>query len=359
MTGRPAPRSAPPVKRGGGGAGRPGGAVARSTLVALGLGLAVALAAAAGVVWGSADLGPARVWAALTGAGTPTDRTIVWALRVPRVALALAVGGGLAVVGVAMQALVRNPLAEPYILGASSGASAGAALFYLGFLPAVVSRGVSMSVVAVGGAWLAVAAVFAVARSGPTLSTSRLLLAGVAMSALLGSVTAFVTYASPEPDKLRAVLFWLLGSFTGTRWSDVAAPVAVSVGAGGALWALARPLDLLTTGEEPAAALGVPVEALKRALVAIAAVATGVLVAAAGVIGFVGLIVPHAVRLVAGATHRRLVPLAFVGGALFLLLADLAARTVLPGQEVPVGVLTAICGVPFFLALLRRFGRGL
>ncbi|MDT0631886.1 iron ABC transporter permease [Rubrivirga sp. S365] len=328
-------------------------------LVALGLGAAVALAVVASVVWGSADLGAGRVWAALVGGGTATDRTIVWSLRLPRVVLALSVGGGLAVVGVAMQALVRNPLAEPYILGASSGASAGAALFFLGFLPPVVSRAVSMPVAAVAGAWLAVAAVFAVARRGPTLSTTRLLLAGVAMSALLGSVTAFVTYASPEPDKLRTVLFWLLGSLTRARWSEVWAPLAVSLGAGGALWALARPLDLLTMGEEPAAALGVPVEALKRTLVAVAAVATGVLVASAGVIGFVGLIVPHAARLLIGATHRRLVPLAFAGGALFLLLADLAARTVLPGQEVPVGVLTAICGVPFFLALLRGFGRGL
>lgn len=328
---------------------------------AVGLALAAALAAAvvASLVWGSADLGPGRVWAALTGGGSAVDRTIVWSLRMPRVVLALAVGGGLAVVGVAMQALIRNPLAEPYILGASSGASAGAALFYLGFLPAVVSRAASMSVVAVAGAWLAVLAVFAAARRGPHLSTTRLLLAGVAMSALLGSVTSFVTFASPEPDKLRAVLFWLLGSFSGTRWSEVWAPAAVAVASGAALWAAARPLDLLSTGEEAAASLGVPVEGLKRALIALAAVATGVLVASAGVIGFVGLIVPHAARLVVGATHGRLVPWAFAGGALFLLLADLAARTVLPGQEVPVGVLTAICGVPFFLVLLRRFGDGL
>ena len=333
---------------------RPGGLT-----VGLGLAVLLALAVTASLVWGSADLGPARVWAALAGGGSATDRTIVWSLRMPRVVLALAVGGGLAVVGVAMQALVRNPLAEPYILGASSGASAGAALFYLGFLPPVVSQTASMSVVAVGGAWLAVLTVFAAARRGPVLSTTRLLLAGVAMSALLGSVTAFVTYASPEPDKLRAVLFWLLGSLSNAEWSTVGAPLAVSVASGAALWALARPLDLLSTGEEAAAGLGLPVERLKRALIVLAAVATGVLVASAGVIGFVGLIVPHAVRLVSGATHARLVPLAFAGGALFLLLADLAARTVLPSQEVPVGVLTAICGVPFFLALLRRFGDGL
>ena len=333
--------------------------MSRTAWVGLALAVATVLAVAASLVWGSADLGPGRVWAALVGRGTEVDATIVWALRVPRIVLALAVGGGLAVVGVAMQALVRNPLAEPYLLGASSGASAGAALFYLGFLPAVVAKTVSMPVAAVAGAWLAVLAVFAAARRGPTLSTTRLLLAGVAMSALLGSVTAFVTYASPEPDKLRAVLFWLLGSLSRARWGTTWVPLVVSLASLGGLWALARPLDLLSTGEEPAAALGVPVEALKRALIALSAVATGVLVASAGVIGFVGLIVPHAVRLVAGAPHRRLVPLAFVGGALFLLLADLAARTVLPSQEVPVGVLTAICGVPFFLALLRRFGSGL
>ncbi len=333
--------------------------MSRSALWGLGLALATLAAVAASLAWGSADLGPARVGAALLGRGTPTDETILWALRMPRVVLALAVGGGLAVVGVAMQALVRNPLAEPYILGASSGASAGAALFFLGFLPAAVSKTVSMPVAATAGAWLAVLAVFAAARRGPTLSATRLLLAGVAMSALLGSVTAFVTYASPEPNKLRAVLFWLLGSLSRARWATVWAPLVVSVASAAALWALARPLDLLTTGEERAALLGVPVEKLKRALIALAAVATGVLVASAGVIGFVGLIVPHAVRLVAGATHRRLVPLAFVGGALFLTLADLAARTILPGQDMPVGVLTAICGVPFFLALLRRFGSAL
>ena len=289
--------------------------------------------------------------------GTLTDRQILWDLRAPRLVLAIAVGGGLSVIGVAMQALVRNPLAEPYIVGASSGASAGAALFFLGFLPPVLSKAISMPVAAIAGAWLAVTVVFLVARSGPVLSTGRLLLAGVAMSALLGSVTAFITYASPEPDKLRAVLFWLLGSLTRANWSQVIAPILISATSALALWALARPLDLLTTGEEPAAALGVPVERLKRVLLALSAIATGVLVAAAGVIGFIGLIVPHAVRILVGASHRRLVPFAFLGGAAFLVLADLAARTLLQGQEIPVGVLTAICGVPFFLVLLRKAGR--
>ena len=324
-----------------------------AALVALGLAAALAVCAAA-VVWGSADLGTARVWAALTGMGDATATTIVWRLRMPRVALAATVGGGLAVVGVAMQALVRNSLADPYLLGASSGASAGAALFFLGFLPPILTRGLTMPLAAIAGAWIAVASVVAVSRRDGALAPTRLLLTGVAVSALMGSVTAFVTFASPEPDRLRAVLFWLLGSFAGATWGSVWMPLGASSAALVVLWALARPLDLLTTGEEPAAALGVPVERLKTALVLITAIATGAAVAAAGVVGFVGLVVPHAVRMVAGASHRRLVPLAFAAGAVFLVLADLAARTVLDGQEVPVGVLTALCGVPFFLALLRR-----
>lgn len=328
----------------------------RLSPLALGaLGAVVALGVcAAAVVWGSADLGAARVWAALVGRGDAVAETIVWRLRLPRVVLAASVGGGLAVVGVAMQALVRNPLADPYLLGASSGASAGASLFYLGFLPAVVSRGLTMPVAAVAGSWIAVGAVVAVSRRDGALAPGRLLLTGVAVSALLGSVTSFVTFASPDPDKLRAVLFWLLGSFAGATWGAVWAPLGASALAALVLWLLARPLDLLTTGEEPAEALGVPVERLKRLLIGLTAVATGAAVASAGVVGFVGLVVPHAVRMAAGAGHRRLVPLAFAAGAVFLVLADLAARTVLSGQEIPVGVLTALCGVPFFLVLLRN-----
>lgn len=305
------------------------------------------------VLVGPADLEPSQVWAALTGNGSPNDTTIVLRLRLPRALLAIAVGGGLAVVGVAMQALVRNPLAEPYVLGASGGASAGAALFYLGFVPPLVAKAVSMPVAAVIGSWLALVFVFVVARQGPRLSTARLLLAGVAISALLGSITAFVTFASPEPDKLRAVLFWLLGSLAGADWPGTLLALSGALGGTAVLWALARPLDLLATGEEPALALGVDVEKLKRALLALSAVVTGLLVSEAGLVGFVGLIAPHAVRLSVGPGHRRLVPLAFGSGAVFLLLADLLARTILGGQELPVGVVTALCGVPFFLVLLR------
>jgi iron complex transport system permease protein len=331
----------------------------------IGSGLVAALVVSAGVAvaFGSAevsfgDVARAVLHRAVPAVAPPGEVAdiVIWTLRLPRVLLAALVGGGLAVIGVAMQALVRNPLAEPYILGVSSGASAGVSLFYLGFLPPLLTRALSLSLAAFLGALAAMLVVYLVARQGPRLSTARLLLAGVAVSAFLAALTAFVTFASPDPNKIRTVLFLLLGSFAGTTWDGLALPAAGALVGLAALWALARPLDALLTGEEPAQSLGIPVEGLKRALIGISALVTGLLVAASGIIGFVGLIVPHAVRFVVGVSHRRVVPLSFAAGALFLVWADLAARTLLPDQELPVGVLTALCGVPFFLVLLRRSG---
>lgn len=321
-------------------------------LIVVSVGAAVALGTAAlsfadvyGVLWHRLAGGPAP---------DATAARIVWSLRLPRAVLALVVGGGLSVIGVAMQTLVRNPLAEPYILGISGGATTGASLFYLGFLPPLVSRALTMPVAAFAGGLLSITIVYLVARKGHMLSVTRLLLAGVAMSALTAAMTSFITLASPEPDRMRAVLFWLLGSLSGTTWSVLPIPAGTALFGLALLWAMARPLDAMLIGEEPAQHLGVSVERLKRALIGLAALVTGTLVATSGAIGFVGLIVPHAVRLTVGATHRRLVPLSFAAGALFLLWADVAARTMLPARELPVGILTAVCGVPFFLALLRR-----
>jgi iron complex transport system permease protein len=292
----------------------------------------------------------------LAPAAGETETLIVWELRLPRVLLAGLVGGGLAVVGVAMQALVRNPLAEPYILGVSGGASAGVSLFYLGWLPVALAGALSIGLAAFLGALITMVVVYLVAREGARVSTARLLLAGIAMQALLGAVTSFIIFASPAPQKLQTVMFLLLGSFSGASWGGLALPAVCALGGAGALWLLSRPMDALLTGEEPAQSLGVPVEALKRTLIALTALVTGVLVAASGIIGFVGLIIPHAVRFVSGVSHRRLIPLSFAAGAIFLIWADLAARTILHAQELPVGVLTAICGVPFFLVLLRKVG---
>lgn len=333
----------------------------RPWLVGLGLtGILIATIGAA-VAVGSASTGWTDVYRVLghhlLGLDIRPDPTldrIIWRLRLPRAVLACIVGGGLAIIGVAMQTLVRNPLAEPYILGISSGASAGASLFYLGFLPPLLTKTLTMPVAAFVGGLCSITIVYLVARDGSHISVARLLLAGVAMSALMASVTSFVTFSSPEPDKLRAVLFWLLGSLSGARWEILPIPVVTTAVGLGAMLVLARPLDAILMGEEPAQSLGMPVEALKRGLIVLATLVTGTLVAVSGVIGFVGLIVPHAVRLLVGVPHRRLVPLSFVAGAIFLCWADLAARTLLPGQELPVGILTALCGVPFFLVLLRR-----
>lgn len=331
--------------------------------LSVGLGLIGLLVATVGVAVaiGSSTIEPVDVYWVLAdhlfgidNSISPTIDRIVWQLRLPRAILACLVGGGLSIIGVAMQTLVRNPLAEPYILGISSGASAGASLFYLGFLPPLLSKTLTMPFAAFLGGLASIAIVYLVARDGPRVSVARLLLAGVAMSALMASVTSFVTFSSPEPDKLRAVLFWLLGSLNGTRWEQLPIP-ALTTGLGlTTLLLLARPLDAMLIGEEPAQSLGMPVEALKRGLIVLAALVTGTLVAVSGAIGFVGLIIPHAVRLLAGVPHRRLIPLSFLAGAVFLCWADLAARTVLPAQELPVGILTALCGVPFFLVLLRR-----
>ncbi len=298
------------------------------------------------------------LWRHLTPGATPlldeTADRIVWQLRMPRVLLALIVGGGLSMIGVAMQTLVRNPLAEPYILGISSGASAGAAMFYLGFLPPLLSQALSLPLAAFIGGLFSITVVYLVARTGSRVSVARLLLAGVAMSSFMSAIIAFVTYASPNPQKLQAVLFWLLGSISSTHWDLLPLPAVVTGGGLLLMIGLARPLDAMLVGDEPAHSLGVPVEATKRLLIVLAALVTGILVASSGAIGFVGLIVPHAVRSVVGVTHRRLVPLSFLAGALFLLWADIAARVLLPGEELPVAVITAVCGVPFFLVLLRR-----
>ncbi len=328
---------------------------------ALGLALLLLFSTVIAIAFGSESISPGDVYDVLShrlGFGTvapdATVEQIVWNLRLPRVLLAMIVGGGLSIIGVAMQALVRNPLAEPYILGISGGASAGASLFYLGFLPPLVSRALSMPLAAFLGGLTAIVVVYLVARTGPRVSVARLLLAGVAMGALMAAVTSFVTLLSPDPNRIRAVLFWLLGSLNGTHWALLPVPAAATLLGLLTMTALARPLDALLTGEEPAFNLGVPVETVKRLLILLAAFVTGTLVASSGAIGFVGLIVPHAVRALVGVSHRRVVPVSFFAGALFLLWADLGARALLPSQDFPVGIITALAGVPFFLVLLRR-----
>jgi iron complex transport system permease protein len=315
-------------------------------LVAASLGkVAIPIDALLGIVAARAGLPVEVSWPA-------TSETILLEIRLPRIVLGALVGCALAVAGATYQGLFRNPLADPYLLGVAAGAGLGAVVaFILPFPPALYGVGV-VQLLAFAGAFGAVGAVFGLARVGRTVPTTTLLLAGVALGSLLSAATAYLMYQFG--DRLIVIYAWLLGGFNVATWSQVwliAPGVLVSalvIGLCG------RMLNVLQLGDEGAAALGMPVEPVKLLLVAAATLATASAVSASGLIGFVGLIVPHVVRLLVGPDYRRLVPMAAIVGAGFLVAADAAARS-LPGpNEIPVGVVTAACGAPFFLWLLRR-----
>ena len=276
----------------------------------------------------------------------------IFRLRLARTALGVVAGAGLSVAGVIFQAILRNPLAEPYVLGVSSGAGLGAALAIVLGLSAAGAW--MLPATAFAGALGTILLVYALARTSTgTTPVQTLLLSGVVVSAVLGSILMFVVSVAPS-EKLHGIVWWLLGNLQVFDWgllrivsAVVAAGLAVSV-------LFARDLNLMALGEEPAAHLGLDVEWTKKLFFLLASLMTGATVAACGLIGFVGLIVPHTVRLVAGPDHRRLVAASALAGAAFLVLADSVARTIIAPREVPIGVITAILGGPFFLGLLRK-----
>jgi len=278
--------------------------------------------------------------------------TIVWHIRLPRVVLAALVGAALALAGAGFQGVFRNPLADPYLLGAASGAGFAASLAMVGGGAWAWLGGLGVPVAAFAGAAAAVAVVVALARRGWTLPIVPLVLAGVVVGSCLAAGTSFVLLAARE--QAAGVLTWLLGSLAFASWGRVGTLLPPVLASAAVLIAAARSLDVLQLGERTAMQLGLPVEALKLTVVAAGTLATAAAVSVAGVIGFVGLVVPHAVRLALGPDHRRLVPMAAVWGAGFMVLADLVARTVIAPAELPVGVVTALVGAPFFLLLLRR-----
>lgn len=324
----------------------------RRAALALALGALLVLSIVLGVRFGSVHLTTAEALAALTGGGSRVSRMIVLDLRLPRTLLGALVGGGLALAGATFQALLRNPLAEPYILGISGGASVGAVLVLALGLATVGSW--MLPVAAFAGALLAIALVFRVASaSGRGMDVRVLLLAGVVVAAFFSACIAFILSIS-EARTVQSAVLWIMGSLAGADWQSVTLAAAYTLPAGLLLLALARPLNLMAIGEETASYLGADVRRVKLVAFAVASLITAAGVAVAGVIGFVGLVVPHAVRLLTGTDHRALLPLSFLAGAVFLSLADLAARLVLAPAETPVGVITAFVGVPIFLVLLRR-----
>jgi iron complex transport system permease protein len=311
---------------------------------------------------GPSDLGPrdavavalARLGIAPSGLST-IQEAIVWDLRLPRAVLAAVCGAGLALCGVVLQSLLRNPLADPFVLGISSGASTGAV--------AIVVLGVGAgSLTLASGAFLGAVVAFGlvlllgVAAGG---RTDRLVLAGVAATQLFSALTAFIVFTAADAEQTRGVLFWLLGSLGTASWDDVVVCGGLVVAGLVVCWAAAGSLDAFTFGEDAASALGVPVLRTRLVLLVVTALLTAVIVSTSGAIGFVGLVLPHAARAVVGARHRVLVPVSAVLGAVFLVWVDVGARTVIAPQELPVGVATALVGVPaFVVVLLRRRRRG-
>jgi iron complex transport system permease protein len=277
---------------------------------------------------------------------------IIWDIRLPRVILAGLVGAALATAGATYQGLFRNPLADPYLIGVAQGASLGAVAGFL--LPVgwhLAGFGL-IPLLAFLGALLATVTVYLLARVGKALPVTTLILSGVALSALLGSIVSYLIISSG--DKMHSIVFWLMGSFSLSQWSEVGTVLPYVAAGTAVIIIFARLLNVMQLDEEQAQQLGVNVERFKLMLLAAATLITAASVSFVGTIGFVGIIIPHAVRIIWGADHRFLLPLAVLTGAIFMILTDLLARTVLAPTEIPIGVITAICGAPFFLYLLRR-----
>lgn len=297
-----------------------------------------------------------QVFPTLVDAGAlPHYETVVVAVRGPRVLLGAVVGAGLGVVGMTLQALVRNPLADPFLLGVSSGASVGAVAVIL--TGASIFGFASVSVAAFAGSLAALALVYLLSRAGGQITTTRLVLAGVAVAYVLSAVTSLMLIMARTGDQARQVLTWMLGGLGGASWDALWLPLAVLLVGLTVLLAQSRTLNVLLAGDEAAVTMGVDANRFRAQMFVLTSLITGVLVAVSGPIGFVGLILPHAVRLIVGSDHRRALPATALAGASFLVLADMAARTLASPQEIPVGVLTALCGGPFFLWLIRRDAR--
>lgn len=320
----------------------------------------LAIATAASVLLGSVWIPPARVIDVVADhllSHAPEDPVttvhdrIVWQYRLPRAVLAVVAGAGLAVVGAVLQAVVRNPLADPFLLGASSGASFGAVLV---IVSGATLGGLGLSAAAFVGALAAMVLVYAMTRAGGRITPGRLVLAGVALAYLFQAGYSFLLQKADAARAAQSALFWLLGSLAAARWHNLGLPVlALCVGLAALLlrW---RALNAVSGGEDVAISLGVAVHRLRAQMFVITSLLTGVLVAVTGAIAFVGLIVPHAARMLVGADHRRVLPVTALLGAGFLQAVDVAARLLDAPQELPLSVVTAVFGVPFFLWLLHR-----
>lgn len=332
----------------------------RFRLLLLGLAVLLALSCALSLVFGAAQVPLERVLAILARqlfgiepavAVSVGQDSIVWQLRAPRVLLGALVGAGLALVGTALQAVTRNPLADPHLLGVSSGAAFGAVLvvLYLGEFAGMLS----LPLAAFVGAMASMLLVLAIASRGGRLHSERLLLAGVAVSFVMMAASNLLLYLG-NPHAASSVLFWMLGGLGLARWELLWLPALCLLLALAVLLGLGRALNALMAGEQSAVSLGLEPRRVRLLVFVVASLLTGVLVSLSGAIGFVGLMLPHVARFLVGAEHRHVLPVAALLGALFLVWVDVAARTWLAPQDLPIGIVTAAIGGAFFVALLRR-----
>ncbi|MEM9013330.1 MAG: iron ABC transporter permease [Pseudomonadota bacterium] len=326
-----------------------------------GLALGVFVLSVATLALGPVAIPPERVFAALAGQGTEVEEAIIWQIRLPRLLLGLAVGAALALAGASLQGVLRNPLADPGLIGVTGGASLGAALTIVlgdavaGGLPAEL-RTWLLPLAAFAGAGLVIAFVFALARRRGETSVATLILAGVAINAIAGAAIGALIYVSDD-TQLRDLTFWTMGTLGGAGWALVLAAAGLSVLALPMLLARVRDLDLFQLGERAAFHAGLDVERSKLRIGLATAVAVGAVTAAAGPIGFIGLVAPHLARLALGPRHAILLPASLLVGIALVLAADLAVRLAVPPAEPPIGLATSLIGGPFFLWLLLR-GRG-
>lgn len=319
----------------------------RPQLLFPGLAVLWALAGIAALSSGSADLSAADIWNSLTGAAPDNIRRLVMELRLPRALTAFGVGGLLAVSGVLMQVLLRNPLAEPYILGTSGGAAVAALLAMILGLGAA-----AVDFAAFGGAMAATLLVFTIAQGSGSWTPTRLLLTGVVLAAGFSAATTLLLALSPDQN-LRGMLFWLMGDLNYAYSPAQSLWLLLAVTAGGLL--VARHLNVLARGDLQAAIVGLPVSGFRLLVFSVTALATSISVTTVGVIGFIGLVVPHLIRIIAGSDHRIVLPASALAGGVLLVVADTLARTVLAPRQLPVGALTATLGVPLFLILMSRY----
>ncbi|WP_433336520.1 FecCD family ABC transporter permease [Spirillospora sp. CA-294931] len=343
----------------GPGLARAGSRTTSLLLVAmLGAALLVSILMAIGI--GQAAVSPPEtvryLWAAITGgrvaAEDVTTYQIIWQVRAPRVLLAAVVGAGLSAVGVAIQAMVRNALADPFVLGVSSGASTGAVL--VGVSGALSALGVyAVSAGAFLGALVASVLVY-LASGGAT--PLRLVLTGVAMAFGFQALMSVIVYFAPDGEATSTVLFWSMGGFGAANWGSLPVVAAATGACVVVLRRMGRSLDVMALGDETSASLGVQSERLRRGLFVLTSLVTGAMVAVSGAIGFVGLVMPHLVRIWVGAGHARVLTVAPLTGAIFMVWVDVAARTLVAPRELPLGAITALVGVPVFIVLLRRRG---